>query len=150
MYSTQSDIENRIGSNRLIQLTDLDGDGSADSVVVTAAIEKADAQIDSYLRTRYSLPMSAVPTVVRELSVDLAVYALHQTRRETMSDRDHESYEDAIEFLKNVAAGLADIDLDFPEDSAEQRDTAQLTTPRDTHDPVFREKENGTSNLDNF
>ncbi|MFC1601795.1 gp436 family protein [Candidatus Sumerlaeota bacterium] len=149
MYSSQGDIENRIGDERLIQLADLDGDGSADSDVLTAALERADGLIDAYLGRRYVVPVSPVPDIVRELAVDLAVYALHQTRRETLSERDRRAYEDALAFLRDAAAGR--VELEATRNTPEDVRVAPLTTtPLATHEPVFRPGESGSSKLDEF
>jgi phage gp36-like protein len=150
MYCTQEDLENRIGEARVVQLADLDGDGVADEAVVEAAIDKADELIDAYLRSRYIVPFTTVPGVVRDLSVDLALYFLHQARRETIGERDRRSYDDAVTFLKNVSRGLAGIDLGDGAEGATEHNLPQTTTPLADHKPVFRDDEDGDSPLNQY
>ena len=51
-YSTQSDIQKKVPTETLVQLTDLEGAGAVNSTVLAEAIEIADREIDSYLRVR--------------------------------------------------------------------------------------------------
>ena len=149
-YSTQTNIENRISVSRLLQLADLDGNGTIDTATLDAAIEKADDLIDSHLRGRYQLPLQTVPKIIREFSVDLTVYYLHQARRETISPRDRQSYEDALNFLQSIARGKLGIDIGDAADGISETNLPQTTTPLATHEPVYRNNQNATSNLDNY
>ena len=67
-YCTQADIVRRIDPRELVRLADHDDDGSADAAVVTQAIGDAQGDIDSYLQTRYSVPVSPVPAAVTRTS----------------------------------------------------------------------------------
>lgn len=150
-YSIQTDIENRIGSARLLQLADRDGNGSVDAAVLAAAIEKADDLIDSYLRGRYDLPLQApVPVIVRELSVDLSIYFLQQARRETLSNQDQQNYQLAIDFLEGISLGTNGIDLGNGAENLADKNLPEVTTPLATHDPVYRKDHGGHSSLDGF
>ncbi len=50
---------------------------SETSDMITLAIEKAEAEIDSCLAAKYSLPFTTVPPLVRSLADDLAQYHLY-------------------------------------------------------------------------
>jgi len=117
-YSTQSDLLEQISEDKLIQLTDDLDAGTIDADVITRAIADADAQIDSYCGTRYEVPLSPVPVVVRKLSVDIAIYNLYARRKGVPEDR-QKRFEDAIRFLKDVSKGIATLGADEPADDTD-------------------------------
>lgn len=102
-YCLQADIEKLIPALELAELTAESG-STVDAAVVTEAITKADAEIDSYCQKFYTVPFTAVPAVVEALSVDLAIYHLY-SRRSVVPDIRKYRYESAIKFLAAVAAG---------------------------------------------
>jgi len=113
-YATKTDIIEQLDEDTLIQLTDDAGAGTVDDSRVTRAIADADAEIDSYCGVRYSVPLSPVPPVIRKGSVDIAVYNLYARRRGAPEDR-KDRYNDAIRFLRDVAAGKASLGADDPD-----------------------------------
>jgi phage gp36-like protein len=106
-YCTPSDIEKLIPSLELAELTTESG-STPDAATVTEAIAKADAEIDSYLWAVFTLPLSSTPARVKSLSEDIAIYYLY-VRRSTVPEARQKAYDDAIAFLKLVAAGKASI-----------------------------------------
>ena len=114
-YSTLEDIWAQSDATDLRQLTDDTGSGTHDEAVVARAIADADEEIDGYLGSRYALPLSSVPGVMRKYSVDIAIYNLHSRRGDAMPDIRRERYEHAMAFLGMVARGsisLGDNDPD--------------------------------------
>ncbi len=107
-YSTQADLEKLIPAAELAQLTAESGD-EPDAAVVASAISQADAEIDSYLGTRYQVPLDPAPTAVRSLSADLAIYHLY-SRRSVVPQVRRQRYDAAVAFLKQVAAGQAAVE----------------------------------------
>jgi phage gp36-like protein len=112
--STDGDIcPARVSLYQLQRLTSEAGDAIIQSVI-DKAIEAADDEINSYCGKKYVVPFDPVPTRVKNLSADIAVYKLYLKRTQALggevlkSIRD--SYTDAIAFLKDVAAGRAVID----------------------------------------
>ena len=103
----------KISVDQLMQLTSEDG-LSVVQTVVDAAIAEADSDIDSYAGRRYVVPFTTVPAKVKQLSVAIAIYKLHEKRIGTFAGDIPTSirnmYEDAIAFLKDVAKGNAVID----------------------------------------
>jgi phage gp36-like protein len=106
-YCTQSDIEKLIPTLELAELTTESG-SSPDAATVTEAIAKADAEIDSYLRAFFTVPLSPTSARVKSLSEDIAIYYLYM-RRSTIPEPRQKAYDNAIAFLKLVAAGKASI-----------------------------------------
>ena len=86
-YCTQSDLLEQISEDDMIQLTDDADAGNVDDDVVTRAIADADAEIDSYCGTKYDVPFSTVPVMVRKLSVDMSIYNLYARRQGAPEDR---------------------------------------------------------------
>jgi len=102
-YCTESDLLTLIPQKELAELTADSGD-TPDSQVVAEAINLADAEIDAYLGSRYTLPLSPVPDQVKGLSMDMTLYHLYSRRSVAPTVR-RQKYETALSFLKQVAAG---------------------------------------------
>ena len=125
-YCTQTDLEEQISQNELIELSDDAGAGVVDDSVVTRAIADADGEIDSYCASRYTVPFLPVPVMVRKLSVDIAIYNLH-TRRAVLKVPEvrQKRYENAVRFLRDVSRGLISLGADAPA-QANTSDTASI------------------------
>lgn len=118
MYCTTQNIIDRFGEDELIQLTDeADSTGqfsnSINATQVQRAIEDSTATIDSYLASRYPLPLVNVPPVLERFACDLARYFLHD--RSPLEEVTHR-YKEAIRYLEKVAKG--DISLGIDSDGA--------------------------------
>jgi len=113
-YIEQSDLEDELGTAKLIQLTN---EGrSADTVNtgrVNKAIAYAESTVEGYLRTRYQLPVPRTVKVV-SLCTDLAIYHLQRDRCTTKESADKlkmERYDPTIKFLEAVQGGKAALDV---------------------------------------
>lgn len=105
MYSSQTDIINlELTEAELIALTDDAKAGSVDSTKVTAAVSKADAEINSYCQGRYTIPFSPVPEEIKFLSATMAAYWLFR-RRQKVSESMLDKYIKATARLKDIADG---------------------------------------------
>ena len=147
-YCTQADLLEQISQDKLIQLTDDDDAGIVDSDMVTRAIADADAEIDSYCGTKYDIPFSPVPVMIRKVSVDITIYNLYARRMGAPKDR-KERYDDAISFLKDIAKGIASLGSDAP--SGDDDAGPEATTVKS--DRVFsrgRDSDSSTGTLDNY
>lgn len=106
-YATQADLEERFGSRELIQVTDKDNTGGINDAALALALADADAEIDSRLAVRYGVPLSApVPARITAVACAIARYRLHEDRA---SQRIRDDYDDAVNWLRDVAAGKADV-----------------------------------------
>ena len=113
-YCTKADILEQMENDVLIQLTDDEDAGVVDDDKVTRAIANADAEIDSYCGTKYTVPFTTVPPIILMVSVDIAIYNLYSRRRgapESIKER----YDDRIAFLKSVSKGEATLGEDDPD-----------------------------------
>ncbi len=111
-YSAQTDILEQLPEIDLIGLTDDEAAGVVDESVVARAIADADATIDSYLQTRYSVPLSPVPDKVRLISVDLAIYNVFSRRSLDPPEVRKDRKKDAMAWLKMVAEGKISLGSD--------------------------------------
>lgn len=109
-YLTQTDLEERIGPDIVLQLADRDHDGVADAAAIAAAIADADAEINSYLSPIYALPLATAPDIVKRLSAMITRYNLW--RRDIPEDHpSYVAYRDALKTLQQIAAGAVSLPL---------------------------------------
>ncbi len=147
-YSIQDDLLEQISEDLLIQLTDDAGGGTVDTSVVDRSIADADAEIDSYCATRYPVPFSPVPVMVRKTSVDIAIYNLFARRRGAPEDR-QERYNNAVRWLKDVSRGLISLGANAPNTD----DEAGPAASTDKSDRIFttgKASDSSRGTLDNY
>ena len=149
-YSTQTDLEEQISQADLIELTDDAGSDSVDTSAVARAIADADAEIDSYCGSRYTMPFSPVPVIIRKFSVDMAIYNLF-SRRSIMKlpEERQKRYDNAIRFFRDLAKGLISLGADAPSEPSDG--LPQATRTKD--DRIFTTGKNSTGStgtLDNY
>lgn len=101
-YATQADLTDRFGAVEMAQVTDRVSGVVIDVTVLGRALSDADAEIDSYLATRYSLPLASTPVVLVRLAADVARYRLFD---DAAPAQVRQRYEDAINLLKRMASG---------------------------------------------
>ena len=112
-YISNSHIEQRLGAEAYVQLTDDDGNGVADQSVVDEARLGAEGEVDSYLARRYQVPIDLavhpeLAGVLATVVLDIVEHRLRQRRPPvpdgTVRKRDH-----ATEWLRRVASGETDL-----------------------------------------
>ena len=107
-YSAKADIQKVLSDTTLAQLTDHVNGTTIDDAKITQAIGDADELIDAYLRGRYTLPFSSMPTVVKQISVDIAIFNLYSKRPEReMPETIRARYRDALRLLSDIQSGKA-------------------------------------------
>jgi phage gp36-like protein len=109
-YAVQQDLVDRFGDAELKQLTDRVNGTTIDATVVAAALADAGAEIDSYLVQRYALPLSATPDVLKRVACEIARYRLYANQSGAASETVRNNYKDAVAWLRDVAAGRANLD----------------------------------------
>lgn len=108
-YLTNAMLEVRVGAAALAQLADDDGDGVADDAVVEEVRLAAEAEVNSYLGSRYAVPLdlSVLPDLaglVRSVALDLAEYRL-RVRRPPVPAEALRRRAEAIDWLTKAATG---------------------------------------------
>lgn len=130
-YCTQTDLQKQLPPALVIQLTDDDADGAADSGVVADAIAKADNVINAYCAKRYDVPFTTVPDLIRGLSVDLTVWNLYARKgleKQSVTDRKV----DAIKLLEGIASGKVSLGLTENAPVESQAGAPEVTVDVDT------------------
>jgi phage gp36-like protein len=83
IYCTQDDLVQAISLQTLIWLSNDDTAATApDDTVLERAVSQAEERIDGYLRQRYVLPLSPVPTTICDITVTFARFWLYSRRPE--------------------------------------------------------------------
>lgn len=116
-YCTQTDLENRIGSQALIDLTDDTGTGSVDTTKLAEVITAACAFIDGYLRRRYAVPLTGtIPALIEELACAITIYNLYNRRQGMFGipDEVKEQYDRAIARLIEIRNATMDLGIEDP------------------------------------
>jgi phage gp36-like protein len=116
-YATSSNITARYSNAELLIVADRDGNGTADTDIITTALSDASAEIDAHLSLRYALPFTSIPAVLVRICVDIAMYRMAENAA-AMTDERRRRYDDAIAFLKMLANGDLTLGADEPTDSA--------------------------------
>lgn len=116
-YCAWDDLEQRFGSE-ISDLIDRDNDDVDDVGVLNTAIEEADALIDGYLSSRYKVPLTTVPVLIKKISCDIVRHSLWDDKA---PDEVTKRYEKAIAFLKDISKGI----IQLPDADTAERQTAQ-------------------------
>lgn len=96
-YAIRTDLEAAYGAAEIAQRESMLPAGAVDR-----ALADADAFIDGYASGRYAVPLSPVPANVLRLACAIARYNL---LGDAATDRARADYEDAVAWLKDLAAG---------------------------------------------
>lgn len=130
MYCTVEDLLGQIPEPVLIQLVD-DEDESPATLAdagpamlgrINAAITAAADEINGYCMTRYPVPFSPVPGLIRKLAVDMALYNLFARRGydEDSADRSVlDRYKYAVKTLEMIAKGTVTLGTPVPPAASE-------------------------------
>lgn len=101
-YATQQDLIDRYGQTELAQLTDPTAGATINTTTVARALADADAEINSYVGVRYTLPLPSTPVVILRVACDIARYNLWDN---AAPDAVATRYKNAIALLKLLATG---------------------------------------------
>lgn len=95
IYGTQEDFEEAFSRRELEQLL-------ADGADYDRQAQAAAQLVDGYMASRYTLPLAAVPDMVRAWALDVTRYRLWS---EQAPEEVRRRYEDAMGQLRDLAAG---------------------------------------------
>ncbi len=129
-YCTVQGLIDVFGETEIAQLTNR-GSTPASSVneaVAQRALDQAEAEINTYLEGRYSLPLSSTPSILVQAEADIARYYLH-----LRIDEDHPAtmrYRQRISHLRDIAKGVCSLALDTGNAVVPPADTVQVASGR--------------------
>jgi phage gp36-like protein len=125
VYVTPEELEEHLGEDEFLALTDRDADGGSDTAAVSSALSKASALVDGYISRK--LPASGVLPVVpewlKQATIDLAVYYIVDFATDTQEKK----HDDALRVLRDVAAGR--LDLGVPLASSQLEAEIEILSP---------------------
>lgn len=111
MYCEKADLVAEFGA------TKVNAWAQNDDARITSACEAAAATVDGYLSSGgYATPIEVVPTLITQLSVDIAAYRLLSSKGHLGSDRDPGAealanrQKAAVRYLEGVARGTLKVD----------------------------------------
>jgi len=123
-YVTNTDIDAWLGTQTVVELTDDAGSGVIDTAKEDEARLGAEGEANSYLATRYQVPVDVasepeVQAVLKAFVLDLVAYRLHSRRPPVPADIVRRR-EEAVIWLGRVASGLVQLPsaLAVPENPA--------------------------------
>lgn len=110
-YATQADMIARFGEEDLIRLTDRADPPleAIDATVLAAAQADAAATIDSFVASRYTLPLSPAPRVLSGVECDLTWFNLQRGR---VTEDTQKRYDNAMRYLAKVSDGKVSLGPD--------------------------------------
>ena len=107
-YCSLADLQLAIPAQTLIWLSSDDESAAAiNTAVVEEAVRQAEELVDAHLRGRYVLPLDPVPTVVKDMTVNLARHWLYARRPEgsELPDAVTRTYKNALQMLETIRDG---------------------------------------------
>lgn len=107
-YASTTDLSNRFGNDELMDIAANETGDALNDTRITSALEDADAEINTYLSTRYSLPLTSAPSVLVGVACDIARYRLYANQT---TDEVTERYNSRIAWLKSISKGDAALGL---------------------------------------
>jgi phage gp36-like protein len=105
-YATLQTLIDQFGLDETTRSADRNLDGVPDVGVYERALDDASGEIDSYIAVVYKTPLDPVPEVVVTYAATIAMYRMSSDVG-TLTEEKRKRYEDAIRWLRDVAAGKA-------------------------------------------
>ena len=119
-YCSVNEIKTIVPEDELINLTvdNPDEDSTVDVAMFEDISKYADELINGYLRSRYTLPLSLVPDLIKKLASDIVAYRLYLRRPQDIPEHIKENYKMAVRTLSEIQKGT--FILDMPQEHPDQ------------------------------
>jgi len=133
-YCSLTDLQWAIPSQTLIWLSNDDPNATTlNENVVTEAVLQAEEYVDVYLRGRYRLPLVPTPSVVKDITVNLARHWLYTRRPEgaDLPDAVTRTYKSALTMLEAIRDAKLTLGVSTGEALAEPGEMAVRARPRE-------------------
>lgn len=140
MYCTLTDLKQDISEKELEQLTDDERLGAINETRINAIIADASELIDGFLRGRYTLPLSPVPTVIKTIAKEITIYRIFlRKKRQTITKEMTDNYNAQIKLLEKIQKG--EITLGVDETPTPEQGEGAYKTNKTSEDRVFSKSE---------
>jgi phage gp36-like protein len=104
-YSTEAEVRESKYEDALSNVAGIGAEGTAK---ITAAILYADSQIDYYCNSKYTVPFSPVPDIIKQWSICIAVCWLYN-QSDVINDQVQQKCDKIMEELEKIRDGDATI-----------------------------------------
>ncbi|OQS35574.1 hypothetical protein B0T40_12590 [Chromobacterium haemolyticum] len=104
-YCSLADLQLAVPLQTLIWLSnDDESAGTINAAVVEEGVRQAEELVDAHLRGRYNLPLDPVPSVVKDMTVNLTRHWLYARRPEgrELPDAVTRTYKSALQMLEAI------------------------------------------------
>ena len=145
-YSTKANILLQLDSDTLTNLTDDTDSGTANDDVVNQAIADADALIDSYVGSSYAVPLTTIPAIIKNISVDIAIYNLYSRRTDTIPDIRKDRFTNALKYLQDISNGK----IALPGDAIASESIRVTTVKSDRAFTIGKDSDGSVGTLDDY
>jgi len=139
-YCTLADLQLAIPKRTLIDLSNDAADAGfsqampteINEAVVEEAVRQAEELVDAHMRGRYTLPLNPVPSVVKDMTVNLARHWLYARRPEgaELPDAVTRTYKGALDLLASIRDGKLTVGTPTGEDAPEPGEMKVRARPR--------------------
>lgn len=132
-YCSLTDLQLAVPPQTLVWLSNDDTEATAvNAAVVEEAVRQAEELIDAHLRGRYNLPLQPVPSIVKDVSVNLARHWLYARRPEgnDLPDAVTRTYKAAMTLLESVRDGKLTLGTPTGEATPEPGEVKVRARPR--------------------
>jgi phage gp36-like protein len=109
-YATAEEFEEEIETQETVELTNLANPSATtvNSDRLNKFLIAASGEINSFLATRYAIPVDPIPSILKTYCIDIACYRLAQNN----PDRYEAKYNNAIARLKDIEKGVMQLVMD--------------------------------------
>lgn len=132
MYLTPEELLAFLPQKSVAQLTNDDPQAKeVDMDKVKETLRVAEELTDGYLRGRYELPLSTVPTLLRDVVRTIARFKLYERRPESkMPDTVLETYKAAVKTLEQIRSGRITLGVAATAEPVPERGEHRMSAPK--------------------
>lgn len=132
MYLTPEELLAFLPQRSVAQLTNDDPQAKeVDMDKVKETLRAAEELTDGYLRGRYELPLSTVPTLLRDVVRTIARFKLYERRPESnMPETVMETYKAAVKTLEQIRSGRITLGVAATAEAMPERGEHRMSAPK--------------------
>lgn len=110
-YSSKAELDSAITVQTVIDLTDDELSGSANTARISKAIEWSDQQIDGHCQAHFLVPFTTTPAIIANISLTLAIWYLYRRRRQAFGVPEdiQDAKDSAMKQLQRINEGKLDL-----------------------------------------
>ena len=150
VYSTFDSVSKKVDRNYLIQFLndenrqdeEIDLTDLADPIVIrlTQIAEETAEEIETFLRGRYKLPLSKVPTVIQSISDDRVIFYVKKRRfRNNLEEGEQKLFDATTKTLEKIGRDQMELDAEFLNNDSKGI-SGEIRTNKTAGDKVFNKE----------